>query len=59
METEIKEDLENKINEIYLKYQDRFDIQSGDIYPEQLFRQDELLDALAKLISEVLECEMK
>ena len=57
MENEIYELLEEKINEVYLHFQEKLNIESGDIRPEQLFEQDELLTKLSVLIKEVLVME--
>lgn len=57
MKNEIYELLEKKINEVYLHFQEKLNIESGDIRPGQLFEQDELLEKLSSLIEEVLVME--
>lgn len=58
MENEIYELLEEKVTEVYLHFQEKLNIESGDIRPEQLFEQDELITKLAAVIKEVLIMEI-
>lgn len=57
MENEIFELLERKVIEVYLHFQEKLNIESGDIRPEQLLKQDELLTKLSVLIEKVLMME--
>ena len=59
MENEIYELLQRKINEVYLHFQEKLNIESGDIRPEQLLEQDKLLEKLSILIKEVLIMEIR
>ena len=54
MENEIYELLQRKINEVYSHFQEKLNIENGDIRPEQFLEQDELLTKLSVLIKEVL-----
>lgn len=51
----INEMLDSKIDEVYAELQTKFGIENGDINPFQFLRQEELVDELTNLISEVLE----
>ena len=50
----IKEILNEKIDEVYMKLQTKFGIENGDIDPLQLLHQEELVDKLTNLINKVL-----
>lgn len=58
LRADIIEDLEEKINEIYLKYQRQLYIESGDIAPVHAVNQDDCICRLSRIITEVLVFEM-
>ena len=47
--------VEEKVNEVFLAYQEANDIESGDISPEDAFRLDEVQEELTELIINVCE----
>ena len=49
----LKQLIYDKINEVFLEYQQENNITSGDISPEDMLELDELEDALAELIERV------
>ena len=51
-------ELEDAINNIFLKHQDELGITSGDIDIPQAIKLDELTEQTAELIIEVLQFEM-
>lgn len=53
---EIREKLELAIDEIFLEYQDQYDM-SGDIEPMQAFALEETTDKLTEIIQDVLQFE--
>ena len=57
MKNEIFKLLEEKVNEVYLHFQDKLNIRDGGIHPEVALRQDEILEELAELIDKVLTME--
>lgn len=50
---ELLELIEEKIDDVFLEYQKKNDIKSGDISPEQALRLDELQNELADLVMHV------
>ena len=58
LKSDVWNDLNEKVEEIYLKYQDRLYIKCGDIEPMQAFKQDDIVDALATMITNVLVSEI-
>lgn len=58
MREQIFELLNEKVNEVYLHFQEELNIVYGDITVEQLYRQNEILEDLAELIDSVLTMEM-
>lgn len=59
MKDEILKVLDEKVNEVYLHFQEKLDIRDGAITPMQLLEQDEILEELAKHIENVLNYEME
>ena len=59
MRNEIINMLEEKVDEVYVYFQNKLGIKFGDISPGQLYRQDGLIVNLAKCIEEVLNDERK
>lgn len=59
MRNEIIDMLEEKVDEVYLHFQEKLDIKVGDITPPQLIRQSSLIYDLAKEIEGVLNDERK
>ena len=55
---ELKEFLDEKINEVFLEYQTKMGIESGDIYPLEAFALDDLEDQMTDLILRVCERNM-
>jgi len=55
---ELKEFLDEKINEVFLEYQTRMEIESGDIHPLEALALDELEDQMTDLILRVCERNM-
>ena len=55
---EFERDFEGLVNDTCSKYQELYDINSGDIRPEDAFRIDEIRDELLSLILHVIEYEM-
>lgn len=53
---EIKEKLNNAIDEIFSEYQNEYDL-SGDIEPLQAFALEETTDKLTEIIQDVLQFE--
>lgn len=53
---EIQARLETAIDEIFLDYQNRYDM-SGDIEPMQAFYLDEYIDKTTELIQDILQFE--
>lgn len=50
---ELLELIEEKTDDVFLEYQEKNDIKSGDISPEQVLRLDELQNELADLVTHV------
>lgn len=57
MVDEIIKLLDEKVNEVYLYFQEKLDIRDGFIYPEDAFKQDEIIKSLANTIEKVLKYE--
>ena len=57
MTDEIIKLLDEKVNEVYLHFQEKLDIRDGFIYPEDAFKQDEIIKSLANTIEKVLKYE--
>jgi len=55
---ELKEFLDEKINEVFLEYQTKMGIESGDIHPLEAFALDNLEDQMTDLILRVCERNM-
>lgn len=53
----IKTDLENAINDIFVKYQTALNIESGDIEPLKAYDLEVKTDAMTALIAEVLKAQ--
>lgn len=51
----IRERLEDKCNEVLGEYMDQNGVKTGDVYPMQAFRWDELLDELSDLMETITE----
>ena len=54
----ITQELENAVNNLFIKYQNQLGINSGDIEPLQACRLEELTSQLSNLIYEVLDFEL-
>ena len=50
----IRSTVEDKVNDIFLDFQNKLGIQSGDISPMDLFRLDEIQNTLASEIERIL-----
>ena len=58
LKSDVWNDLQEKVNEVYLKYQERLYIKTGDINPLDHFKQDDIVDNLAQIITNVLISQM-
>ena len=50
--------IEEKVNEVYLAYQKANGITHGDMYPEEVFELDYLMDKLADLVISSMKCNI-
>ncbi len=51
---DVRSVLENKVDELYLELQNKYGIKYGDITPDMSSRQEECIDELIKIITNVL-----
>ena len=58
LKSDVWNDLQEKVNEVYLKYQERLYIKTGDISPLDHLKQDEIVNDLAQMITNVLISQM-
>ena len=56
---EISEEIDRKVNEIFLEFQEQLDIKSGDIAPLDALELDEIKERLADSIHKVLVSELE
>lgn len=54
---QIKSDVEEKINEVFLKHQEMLGIKSGDIDPFDQVELDDIIENLSDIIAKVLKYE--
>ena len=54
---EIVNDLDEAINDIFFKYQEKLGIKNGDIYFVDSFQLEDCEDSMAKVIEKILDYE--
>ena len=58
LKSNVKYDIENVVEKTFLKYQEKYSIESGDCEPLMALELDEKIESLAETVRKILESQM-